>query len=73
MATVDILASIDDAIKDGVDVLSASFGEDFKNLAEVHEDLALGAFHAVIHGIPVIAPGEILGLTLTQSSMLLHG
>ncbi|PHU04264.1 hypothetical protein BC332_25086 [Capsicum chinense] len=71
MATVDILASIDDAIKDGVDVLSASFGEDFKNLAEVHEDLALGAFHAVIHGIPVIAAGGNTGPdsnTITNAS-----
>ncbi|PHU19188.1 hypothetical protein BC332_10339 [Capsicum chinense] len=48
----------DDAIKDGVDIIFASFGSRVI-YAEVHEDsgLGLGFFHAVSHGIPVVAGG----------------
>ncbi|KAM3394312.1 hypothetical protein P3S68_003314 [Capsicum galapagoense] len=54
----DILADIDDAIKDGVDIISASIGSSVI-YAEVHEEngLGLGSFHAVSHGIPVVAAG----------------
>ncbi|PHT82936.1 hypothetical protein T459_11379, partial [Capsicum annuum] len=53
----DILAGIDDAIKYGVDIISASIGGGVF-YAEVHEEncLGLGSFHAVSHGIPVVAP-----------------
>ncbi|MCD9641448.1 hypothetical protein HAX54_027633 [Datura stramonium] len=53
----DILASIDDAIKDRVDVLSTSIGNGLIKFAEVHVGeslLGLGSFHAVSHGIPFI-------------------
>ncbi|PHT96546.1 hypothetical protein BC332_34528 [Capsicum chinense] len=57
-AGADILAGIDDAIKDGVDIMSVSIGGGIV-YAEVHEDsaLGLGFFHAVSHGIPVVAGG----------------
>ncbi|XP_031265436.1 CO(2)-response secreted protease-like [Pistacia vera] len=51
----NILAAFDDAIADGVDVLSLSIGAragvylDFTN-----DPIALGAFHAVQHGITVV-------------------
>lgn len=48
----DILAAFDDAIHDGVDILSLSIGGDAINY---HEDvIAIGAFHAITNGIPVI-------------------
>ncbi|KAG5579442.1 hypothetical protein H5410_050069 [Solanum commersonii] len=55
----DILAGVDDAIKDGVDIISASIGDIFINIAEVNEEsvLGIGSYHAVSHGISVIAAG----------------
>ncbi|KAK6777328.1 hypothetical protein RDI58_024045 [Solanum bulbocastanum] len=56
----DILAGIDDAIKDGVDLLSASIGSYGSiNSADINEEslLGIGSYHAVSHGIPVIAAG----------------
>ncbi|KAK4723726.1 hypothetical protein R3W88_026505 [Solanum pinnatisectum] len=55
----DILAGVDDAIKDGVDIISASIGDAFINIAEVNEEsvLGIGSYHAVSHGISVIAAG----------------
>ncbi|XP_059315876.1 subtilisin-like protease SBT3.9 [Lycium ferocissimum] len=56
----DILAGIDDAIKDGVDILSVSLGGGGgPNFAEVNVEslLGIGSFHAVSHGIPVVAAG----------------
>ncbi|OIS97406.1 subtilisin-like protease sbt3.9 [Nicotiana attenuata] len=55
----DILSAIDDAIRDGVDILSASLAGGPLTLAEVHADsiLGIGSFHAVSHGIPVVAAG----------------
>ncbi|WMV49248.1 hypothetical protein MTR67_042633 [Solanum verrucosum] len=56
----DVLAGIDDAIKDGVDLLSESIGTYGSiNTADVNEEsiMGIGSFHAVSHGIPVIAAG----------------
>ncbi|OIT05582.1 subtilisin-like protease sbt3.10 [Nicotiana attenuata] len=53
----DILSAIDDAIRDGVDILSASLAGGPLTLAEVHAEsiLGIGSFHAVSHGIPFVA------------------
>ncbi|PHT40058.1 Subtilisin-like protease SBT3.3 [Capsicum baccatum] len=52
----DILAAIDDAIKDGVDILSASL-DDGHNQVDFNSLLGIGSFHAVSHGIPFVAAG----------------
>ncbi|KAJ0239418.1 Subtilisin-like protease 2 [Hirschfeldia incana] len=57
-AMVDLVKAFDEAIKDGVDVLSVSIGGDpppFRPLTSVEQDLHIGSFHAVMKGIPVIA------------------
>uniref|UniRef100_A0A1S3Y6A1 Subtilisin-like protease SBT3.6 n=1 Tax=Nicotiana tabacum TaxID=4097 RepID=A0A1S3Y6A1_TOBAC len=55
----DFLSAIDDAIRDGVDILSASLGSGPATVAEVHAEsiLGIGSFHAVSHGISVVAGG----------------
>lgn len=50
----DILAAFDDAIADGVDVLSVSLGGVFP-LDFIYDTTAIGAFHAVAKGIVVVA------------------
>ncbi|XWS38431.1 hypothetical protein CRYUN_Cryun19dG0131000 [Craigia yunnanensis] len=49
-ATADILAAFDDAIADGVDVISVSLGADFP-LPYDEDPIAIGAFHAMKYGI----------------------
>ncbi|CAM8994906.1 unnamed protein product [Rhodiola kirilowii] len=51
--TADILAAFEVAIDDGVDVLSVSLGAGAEDY--ITDGLAIGAFHAVQHGIPVVA------------------
>ncbi|KAL5997335.1 hypothetical protein ACLOJK_008265 [Asimina triloba] len=51
-AQSDILAAVDEAIHDGVDVLSFSFGGSPQPFLEDGE--AIGAFHAVMNGIAVV-------------------
>ncbi|KAM1423530.1 hypothetical protein TB2_015765 [Malus domestica] len=51
----DILAAFDDAIADGVDVLSLSLGSASWSAPELSNDpIAIGAFHAVEQGIAVV-------------------
>lgn len=49
--SVDILAGFDEAIHDGVDVLSVSLGGDPEDYFT--DPIAVGAFHAVLNGIHV--------------------
>lgn len=50
-----ILAAFDDAIADGVDVLSLSLGSPIEYEPELSSDpIAIGAFHAVEQGITVV-------------------
>nr|AGN12874.1 putative transcription factor DYSFUNCTIONAL TAPETUM 1 [Sisymbrium irio] len=53
----DCIRAFDEAIKDGVDVISVSLGPSgppYRPLNAVGEDLEIGSFHAVMKGIPVV-------------------
>ncbi|XVF51177.1 hypothetical protein PTKIN_Ptkin04bG0163500 [Pterospermum kingtungense] len=52
-SSADILKAFDEAIHDGVDVLSLSLGTQIPLFAEVDErdGIAIGSFHAVAKGI----------------------
>ncbi|KAG5145358.1 hypothetical protein JHK84_030901 [Glycine max] len=56
-SSADILAAFDDAIFDGVDILSASLGSDPPLPTYVEDALAIGSFHAVAKGISVVCSG----------------
>ncbi|XP_020079969.1 subtilisin-like protease SBT3.6 isoform X2 [Ananas comosus] len=53
-SSADILAAFDDAIHDGVDVLSVSLGQAPPLPTYVEDVLAIGSFHAVGRGISVV-------------------
>ncbi|XP_015070573.1 CO(2)-response secreted protease-like isoform X1 [Solanum pennellii] len=53
-----ILKAIDDAIKDGVDIISISIGRSFVFQTDFKDDpIAIGAFHAAERGIGVVCSG----------------
>eukprot|EP00253_Pinus_taeda_P032937 PITA_32937 len=53
---VQILAGFDDAVKDGVDIVSISIGSDSSNQFDfVNDPIAIGAFHATHKGILVVS------------------
>ncbi|XP_020239439.1 subtilisin-like protease SBT3.5 isoform X2 [Cajanus cajan] len=56
-SSADLLAAFDDAIFDGVHVLSASLGSDPPLPSYVEDALAIGSFHAVAKGISVVCSG----------------
>ncbi|KAJ9147836.1 hypothetical protein P3X46_029953 [Hevea brasiliensis] len=49
-SSTDIMAAFDDAIADGVDVISVSLGDDWAS-AYFIDPIAIGAFHAMRYGI----------------------
>lgn len=55
-ASADILKGFDQAIYDGVDVISVSIGSGMPLFTEVdaHDGIAAGSFHAVAKGITVV-------------------
>lgn len=53
-SSADILAAFDDAVLDGVDVLSVSLGSSPPLTAYFDDSLAIGSFHAVAKGITVV-------------------
>ncbi|XP_010470495.1 PREDICTED: subtilisin-like protease SBT3.16 isoform X1 [Camelina sativa] len=56
--TPDIIKAMDHAIRDGVDVLSLSVGDEIPLAFEVdRDDFSIAAFHAVMKGVPVVAAG----------------
>ncbi|KAK1603851.1 hypothetical protein QYE76_027524 [Lolium multiflorum] len=68
--TSTILAGLDEAIKDGVDVLSVSIGGD-TSISFEHDPVALGAFSAVSKGITVVSAGGNSGpakITVTNDA-----
>lgn len=56
-SSADLLAALDDAILDGVDVLSVSLGSSPPLPSYVDDALAIGSFHAVAKGISVVCSG----------------
>ncbi|XP_057838011.2 cucumisin-like [Cryptomeria japonica] len=52
---VDILAAFDDAINDGVDIISVSLGRDNQIIEYFEDAIAIGSFHAMKKGILVSA------------------
>ncbi|XP_010449086.1 PREDICTED: subtilisin-like protease SBT3.12 isoform X2 [Camelina sativa] len=52
---VHMVKAVDEAINDGVDVLSISIGGILPSGPYQEDDMALGSFHAVMKGIPVVA------------------
>ncbi|KAI4376078.1 hypothetical protein MLD38_013872 [Melastoma candidum] len=53
-SSADLLKAMDDAISDGVDVLSVSLGSSPPIETYVDDTLAIGSFHAVAAGISVV-------------------
>ncbi|KAM3319690.1 subtilisin-like protease SBT3.4 [Capsicum chacoense] len=55
----DIMMAIDEAIHDGVDILSLSIGSEIPHYADVdmRNGIALASFHAVLKGITVVCSG----------------
>ncbi|KAA8536048.1 hypothetical protein F0562_028526 [Nyssa sinensis] len=53
-SSADLLAAFDDAIFDGVDVLSVSLGSSPPLSPYIEDVLAIGSFHAVAKGISVV-------------------
>lgn len=51
----DILAAFDDAIRDGVDILSLSLGPDPPQGNYFSDAISVGSFHAASHGILVVS------------------
>ncbi|XP_021804562.1 subtilisin-like protease SBT3.5 [Prunus avium] len=52
---VDLLAAFDDAIRDGVNILSLSLGPDAPQGDYFSDAISVGSFHATRHGILVVA------------------
>uniref|UniRef100_J3MFZ2 Inhibitor I9 domain-containing protein n=1 Tax=Oryza brachyantha TaxID=4533 RepID=J3MFZ2_ORYBR len=51
----DILAAFDDAISDGVDIISVSLGPDYPQGGYFTDAISIGSFHATSNGILVIS------------------
>lgn len=54
-SSADLLAAFDDAIFDGVDLLSLSLGSSPPLASYVDDVLSIGSFHAVTKGISVVS------------------
>ncbi|KAL9345781.1 hypothetical protein Peur_060634 [Populus x canadensis] len=52
---VDLLAAFDDAIRDGVHLLSVSLGPDAPQGDYFKDAISIGSFHAASHGVLVVA------------------
>lgn len=52
---VDLLAAFDDAIRDGVNILSLSLGPDAPQGDYFNDAISIGSFHAVSRGILVVS------------------
>ncbi|XP_031379822.1 subtilisin-like protease SBT3.9 isoform X1 [Punica granatum] len=58
-ATADVLKAFDDAIQDGVDVISLSLAPEIPSFSDVDKrsPILFGSFHAVLEGIVVVCAG----------------
>ncbi|MED6157212.1 hypothetical protein PIB30_021205 [Stylosanthes scabra] len=63
----DILAAFDDAIADGVDIISISIGSILRRNLE-NDSIAIGSFHAMAKGILVVSAVGNLGPKLGSSN-----
>jgi subtilisin family serine protease len=52
---VDLLAAFDDAIRDGVHILSVSLGPDAPQGDYFNDAISIGSFHAASRGVLVVA------------------
>eukprot|EP00252_Welwitschia_mirabilis_P001655 TRINITY_DN1156_c0_g1_i14.p1 TRINITY_DN1156_c0_g1~~TRINITY_DN1156_c0_g1_i14.p1 ORF type:complete len:729 (+),score=123.35 TRINITY_DN1156_c0_g1_i14:264-2450(+) len=50
----DLLAAFDDAVRDGVDILSLSLGADLPESDYFSDAISVGSYHAAQHGITVV-------------------
>ncbi|XP_078439582.1 subtilisin-like serine-protease S [Wolffia australiana] len=57
----DILAAFDDAINDGVDLISVSLGPDAPQQSYFNDAVSIGSFHAAARGILVVSSVGNLG------------
>ncbi|KAI0512036.1 hypothetical protein KFK09_012671 [Dendrobium nobile] len=57
----DLLAAFDDAIKDGVDIISVSLGPNSPQGDYFRDSISVGSFHAINHGILVISSAGNVG------------
>lgn len=57
----DLLAAFDDAIKDGVDIISVSLGPNSPQGDYLNDAISIGSFHATSHGILVVSSAGNVG------------
>lgn len=57
----DLLAAFDDAIRDGVDILSVSLGPNYPEADYFNDAISIGSFHATSHGILVVSSAGNVG------------
>lgn len=57
----DLLAAFDDAIKDGVDIISVSLGPNYPQGDYFNDAISIGSFHATSHGILVVSSAGNVG------------
>ncbi|XP_074284003.1 subtilisin-like protease SBT4.4 [Silene latifolia] len=53
--SIDMLAAFDDAVADGVDIISVSLGTTDSMLDYTDDAIAIGSFHAMQHGVLTVA------------------
>ncbi|KAF0931433.1 hypothetical protein E2562_004560, partial [Oryza meyeriana var. granulata] len=58
----DILAAFDDAISDGVDIISVSLGPDYPQGGYFTDAISIGSFHATSNGILVVSSAGNAGI-----------
>lgn len=66
---VDLLAAFDDAIRDGVNILSLSLGPDAPQGDYFNDAISVGSFHAASHGILVVASAGNEGNTGSATNL----
>lgn len=65
----DILAAFDDAIRDGVDILSVSLGPNSPQGDYFNDAISIGSFHATSHGVLVVSSVGNVGTRGTATNL----